>query len=50
MTKNMIAFGAANSKESINKQFAQFAAKQLLNVETTILDLNDFGSSSFQNE
>ncbi|MEM7659120.1 MAG: NAD(P)H-dependent oxidoreductase [Bacteroidota bacterium] len=42
MTKHIVAFGASNSKESINKQFAQFAAKQLQNVEVSILDLNDF--------
>ena len=42
MAKNIIAFGASNSKQSINKQFARFAAKQLVNAEIIILDLNDF--------
>ena len=42
MTKKIIAFGASNSKKSINKQFAQFAANQLSNVELSLLDLNDF--------
>lgn len=42
MTKKIIAFGASNNKHSINKRFAQFAANQLTNVETTVLDLNDF--------
>jgi len=40
--KKIIAFGASNSKHSINKRFAQFAANQLLNAEVTVLDLNDF--------
>lgn len=40
--KNVIAFGASNSKQSINKQFAEFAATQLTSVESIILDLNDF--------
>ncbi|MDG1332198.1 MAG: NAD(P)H-dependent oxidoreductase [Crocinitomicaceae bacterium] len=42
MPKNIIAFGASNSKQSINQQFAQFAASELENVETVILDLNNF--------
>ncbi|MEM6517109.1 MAG: NAD(P)H-dependent oxidoreductase [Bacteroidota bacterium] len=42
MTKKIIAVGASNSKRSINKRFAQFTANQLLNVEVTVLDLNDF--------
>lgn len=42
MTKKIIAFGASNSTSSINKQLAVFAANQLENVETEILDLNDF--------
>lgn len=40
--KNIIAFGASNSKQSINQQFAEYTASQLKNVETTILKLNDF--------
>ncbi len=42
MTKNVIAFGASNSKQSINKQFVQFTANKLRNTEVIILDLNDF--------
>lgn len=42
MTKNIIAFGASNSKHSINKQLAQYAASQLTTTEITILDLNNF--------
>ncbi|MEP1095418.1 MAG: NAD(P)H-dependent oxidoreductase [Cyclobacteriaceae bacterium] len=40
--KKIIAFGASNSTKSINTQLARWAASQLENVETTLLDLNDF--------
>jgi len=40
--KNIIAFGGSNSKTSINKRLATYAASQVSNVETTILDLNNF--------
>jgi NAD(P)H-dependent FMN reductase len=42
MTKKIIAFGASNSKQSINKQLAQYTASQFTGIETTILDLNNF--------
>lgn len=42
MTKRILAFGASNSAQSINKQFATYTASQLRDVQTTILDLNDF--------
>ncbi len=42
MSKKVIAFGASNSRNSINKKLAIFAANQLANVEVSILDLNDF--------
>jgi len=42
MSQKILAFGASNSKKSINKQFATFAAKQLDHTTTTLLDLNDF--------
>ncbi len=38
----ILAFGASNSKNSINKKFAAFAAQQITNATTEILDLNDF--------
>ena len=41
-SKTIVAFGASNSKQSINKQLANFAAHQLSNVEVILLDLNDF--------
>jgi len=40
--KKILAFGASNSRHSINKQFAVFASSQLKNVEITITDLNDY--------
>ena len=40
--KKIIAFGAINSKTSINKQFAAWAANQIDNIELQVLDLNDF--------
>ena len=40
--KKVIVFGASNSKKSINKQFATYAASLLSNVEIEVLDLNDF--------
>ena len=40
--KNIIAFGASNSKTSINKQLATYASSLLKNTEVEVLDLNDF--------
>lgn len=40
--KKVLVFGASNSKHSINKQFAVFAAKNLVYVEPLIADLNDY--------
>ena len=40
--KKIIAFAGSNSKQSINKQLAVYAAQQLKNTETEILDLNDY--------
>ena len=40
--KKIIAFAGSNSKQSINKQLAIYAASLVENVETTVLDLNDF--------
>ncbi|MEL6557362.1 MAG: NAD(P)H-dependent oxidoreductase [Bacteroidota bacterium] len=42
MKKKIISFGASNSKRSINRQFARFAASQLSDVDVRNLDLNDF--------
>ena len=40
--KNIIVFAGSNSKTSINKQLATYSASLVENVETTVLDLNDF--------
>lgn len=40
--KNIIAFAGSNSKNSINKQFATYAASFVDGVEVNVLDLNDF--------
>lgn len=38
----IVAFGASNSKSSINQQLANFAAHQIENARVQLLDLNDF--------
>jgi len=40
--KKILAFGASNSKNSINKKFARYAANQISDVEVNFVDLNDF--------
>ena len=40
--KNIVCFGASNSKDSINKKIVVFTSKQILQYKTEILDLNDF--------
>lgn len=42
MTKKIIAFGASNSKNSINKQFATYTAHTFKDAAIEILDLNDY--------
>ena len=38
----LIAFAASSSKQSINKQFAEFAISILNDFDTELLDLNDY--------
>lgn len=40
--KNIIAFAGSNSKKSVNKDLASYAANLVENVDVSILDLNDF--------
>jgi chromate reductase, NAD(P)H dehydrogenase (quinone) len=40
--KKVIAIGGSNSKTSINKRLAAYAAELFQNVETETIDLNDF--------
>ena len=42
MIKKLLAFGASNSKNSINKQMAIWTANQIDEAEVEILDLNEF--------
>lgn len=38
----ILAFGASNSRKSINKQLAAYAAAQFEEATVTLIDLNDF--------
>ena len=42
MDKKIIAFGASNSKNSINKLFANYSAQQVSEASYEVLDLNDY--------
>lgn len=42
MTRKIIAFGASNSKKSINKRLATYTANLFENTEVEIIDLNDY--------
>ena len=42
MVKKIIAFGASNNTQSINKQLVQYVLGRLKDVEKTLLDLNNF--------
>lgn len=40
--KRILAFGASNSRKSINQQLATWAANQLADVTIDLIDLNDY--------
>lgn len=42
MSKKILAFGASNSKHSINRQLAAYAAGLFNNAQVELLDLNDY--------
>ncbi|HHG85108.1 MAG TPA: NADPH-dependent FMN reductase, partial [Bacteroidetes bacterium] len=42
MNKKILAFGGSNSRNSINKRLANYAAHQIPEADVTLLDLNDF--------
>lgn len=48
--RNLIAFGASSSKQSINKILANFTANQIDDAKVTLLDLNDFKMPSYTEE
>jgi NAD(P)H-dependent FMN reductase len=43
----IVAFAGSNSRESINKQLAEYAAKQFTGAEVEVLDLNDYEMPMF---
>lgn len=40
--KKIITFAGSNSKQSINKQLAEYTANQIKDVNVEVLDLNDY--------
>jgi len=42
MSKKILAFGASNSKNSINRKLAAFAAQQVAGATVNLVDLNDY--------
>jgi NAD(P)H-dependent FMN reductase len=46
----VIAFGASNSKKSINKLMASYAANLIEGVQVELLDLNDFEAPLFSED
>ncbi len=46
----VLAFGASNSKSSINKKLAFYAAQQINNADISLIDLNDFEMPIFSEE
>ncbi|MBS3669818.1 NADPH-dependent FMN reductase [Vreelandella boliviensis] len=46
----VLAFGASNSKNSINKKLALYAAQQINNADISLIDLNDFEMPIFSEE
>lgn len=42
MSKKIVALGASNSKNSINKKLANYAAHQVEGATVNLLDLNDY--------
>jgi len=48
--KKIFAMGASNSKKSINKTFAEFAANNVKEAEVNLIDLNDYEMPIFSIE
>lgn len=42
MKRKIVALGASNSRQSINKKFADYVAHQVPDAEVNLLDLNDY--------
>lgn len=45
--KSILAIGASNSRNSINRTLAQFAANQIQGADTKVADLNDYTMDIF---
>ncbi|MEO0776181.1 MAG: NAD(P)H-dependent oxidoreductase [Bacteroidota bacterium] len=41
MSRKIVAFGASNSRHSINRKLAAYAAQRVDGAEVDLLDLND---------
>lgn len=46
----VLAFGTSNSKNSINKKLAFYAAQQIKNADVSLIDINDFEMSIYSEE
>ncbi|TVP44062.1 MAG: NADPH-dependent FMN reductase, partial [Halomonas sp.] len=46
----VLAFGASNSKSSINKKLAFYAAQQINDADISLIDLNDFEMPIFSED
>lgn len=42
MTKNILAFGASTSSQSINRKLAAYTAQQISDAQVNLIDLNEF--------
>lgn len=42
MKKNILVFGASNSRNSINQKFANYTASQIYGIDITSIDLNNY--------
>lgn len=48
--KKILAFGGSTSSTSINKQLATYASSQVANVETEIIDFNDYAAPIYSTD
>ncbi|MBC7755032.1 MAG: NAD(P)H-dependent oxidoreductase [Moraxellaceae bacterium] len=48
MDRKILAFGASNSRQSINKKLAVHAAGLFTNATVEVIDLNDFELPNFE--
>ena len=48
--KRIIALGASNSKNSINKKFAYWAARKIKDAEVELIDLNNYETPMYSSD